>query len=124
MLRRCKPSSGAAEPVGVVMEIRQGYKSADSKRQNADLRYGMRAYQANLLPAVVVMSTQVSEPVVRRYRADGILVLIGSRNGSSAESTFTFFKEVVGYDLAAFFERNSDRLKAEVTAILRALLTP
>lgn len=118
------PSSGVAEPVGLVMEIRQGYKSADSKRQNADLRFGMRAYQANLLPAVVVMSSQVSAPVIRRYRADGMLVLTGGVHGSSAESTFTFFREVVGFDLAAFLQRNSARLKEEVTAVVSALLTP
>lgn len=117
------PSSGAASPVGVVMEIRQGYKSADSKRQNADLRYGMRAYQADLLPAVVVMSSQVSEPVIRRYRADGILVLTGRLDGSPAESTFAFFREVVGYDLAGFMERNTDKLKSEITAVVRALLS-
>ena len=31
-------SSGAIRPRGAVFEVRQGYKSADSKRQNADLR--------------------------------------------------------------------------------------
>ena len=119
-----KPSSGAIDPEGIVMEIRQGYKSADSKRQNADVRYGMRAYQAKLLPTVVVMSNQVSEPVLRRYRADGILVLTGDLDGSSAHSTFSFFKEVVDYDLAGFFERNTGRIAQEVTAVVQALLTP
>lgn len=115
-------SSGAVEAAGIVMEIRQGYKSADSKRQNADLRFGMRAYQADLLPAVVVMSSQVSEPVVRRYRADGILVLTGTLDGSPTKSTFAFFREVVGYDLAAFLERNTQRLRREVAAVVEALL--
>lgn len=108
---------------GLVMEIRQGYKSADSKRQNADLRFGMRAYQSDLLPAVVVMSTQVSAPVIRRYRADGILVLTGTLDGTSATSTFKFVEEAVGYDLVAFMERNTDRLAGEVTEVIQTLLS-
>jgi hypothetical protein len=108
---------------GVVMEIRQGYKSADSKRQNADLRFGLRSYNENYLPAIVIVSTQVSQPVARRYRAAQLLVLTGSL-GDAAESTFSFFKDIVRYDLAGFFERNSPKLREEFGAILRGLLTP
>jgi len=39
-------------------------------------------------------------------------------------STFDFMKMVVGYDLEAFFRRNSATLKREVDAVLKALLTP
>lgn len=108
---------------GVVMEIRQGYKSADSKRQNADLRFGMRAYNENYLPAIVIVSSQISEPVLRRYRSSQLLALVGIM-GSTSESTFAFFKEVVGFDLAAFFKRNSTQLREEFTKILENLLTP
>ncbi|HEY9285893.1 MAG TPA: hypothetical protein VIP46_20760 [Pyrinomonadaceae bacterium] len=113
----------AKELRGVVMEIRQGYKSADSKRQNADLRFGLRAYNEEYLPAIVIVSSQVSEPVSRRYRNALLLVLTGTR-GDATQSTFAFFKEVVGYDLAAFFERNSPRLRAEFGSVLKALLSP
>jgi len=108
---------------GVVMEIRQGYKSADSKRQNADLRFGLHAYNENYLPAVVIVSSQVSEPVARRYRSSLLLVLTGS-TGDATTSTFSFYKEVVGYDLAAFFQRNSPELRAQFGNVLKALLTP
>ena len=43
-----------------------GMKSADSKRQNADLRYGIQAYRNGLLPAFAVFSNQVSQPVLTR----------------------------------------------------------
>jgi hypothetical protein len=108
---------------GVVMEIRQGYKSADSKRQNADLRFGIRAYNDNYLPAIVIVSSQISQPVARRYRADQLLVLTGSL-GDTTVSTFAFYGDVVGYDLAGFFERNSPMLRVEFGAILKGLLTP
>ena len=35
---------------------------------------------------------------------------------------YNFLREVVGYDLAGFFARNSDRLREEVMAVLHALL--
>ena len=82
------PASAAL--TGVVVEIRQGYKSADAKRQNADLRFGIHAYQENYVPAVVVVSTQVSETVIKRYKNDRILVLVGNL-GASTRSTFSFF---------------------------------
>lgn len=107
---------------GVAFEVRQGYKSADSKRQNADLRFGIHAYQNALLPAFAVFSNQVSEPVISRYRADGMLVLTGTLSNDPTRSTFAFTKEVVGYDLAAFFERHKDRLASEVQEIVGSLL--
>ena len=39
-------------------------------------------------------------------------------------STYDFMKDVIGYDLAAFFERNSSTLQREIDAILKALLAP
>ena len=100
---------------GVVMEVRQGYKSADSKRQNADLRFGMRAYNENYLPAIVIVSSQISEPVSRRYRSSQLLVLTGTW-GDETASTFSFYKEIVGYDLAAFFKRNSRSYEQSLAA--------
>lgn len=108
---------------GVVFEVRQGYKSADSKRQNADLRFGVRAYQARLLPVFAIMSSQVSEPVVNRYRGDGMLILTGVFSDDPTISTFAFFDQIVGYDLAGFFKRNSHVFKNEIREIANKLLT-
>jgi hypothetical protein len=108
---------------GTVFEVRQGYKSADSKRQNADLRYCTRAYNENYLPVLSIVSTQASTPVCRRYRAAQLLVLLGTYEADTL-STFTFYRNVVGYDLPEFFERNSARLRDEFTQVLRQLLSP
>jgi hypothetical protein len=108
---------------GTVFEVRQGYKSADSKRQNADLRFGINAYNEDYLPAVCVVSTQVSETVIRRYRNARILVLLGHLDNTT-HSTFAFYKTVVGFDLAAFFVRNSPKLRIEFGKVLKGLLTP
>lgn len=117
-------SSGMISLTGAVFEVRQGYKSADSKRQNADLRYGVRAYQAGLLPAFVIMSSQVSEPVLRRYRGDGMLVLTGVLNDDPTISTFAFFDQVIQFDLVGFFERNKQRFQTEIKQIIEQLLSP
>lgn len=109
---------------GAIFEIRQGYKSADSKRQNADLRFGARAYQVGHLPVVAVLSSQVSEAVIGRYRDSGMLVMTGVHSSDPTLSTFAFFKEVVGYDLEQFFVRSSPKIKAVIHALIEQLLSP
>jgi len=39
-------------------------------------------------------------------------------------STYDFARDVVGYDLAAFFARHEKTLRKEIDAVLTALLTP
>lgn len=109
---------------GVVFEVRQGYKSADSKRQNADLRFGINAYQARMLPAFAIFSKQVNVPVIERYRNDGMIVLTGLLDGNAYKSTFKFLEEIAEYDLIAFFERNRELIRAEVKSVVETLLTP
>ena len=46
--------------------------------------------------------------------------LVGAAD--SRLSTYDFMSDVVGYDLAAFFERNSSTLRKEIDATLKALL--
>lgn len=107
---------------GVAFEVRQGYKSADSKRQNADLRFGIHAYRHGLLPAFAILSNQVSMPVLERYRSDGMLVLTGTLSDDPTVSTFAFFDQIIGYDMAAFFKRNTGKMSKEVKDIVGALL--
>lgn len=108
---------------GAVFEVRQGYKSADSKRQNADLRFGLNAYQRNMLPVFAIFSNQVSYPVITRYRADGMLILTGIVGGSPYESTFAFLEEVADYNLIEFFKRNQEVIRTEVKGVVSYLLT-
>lgn len=109
---------------GAVFEVRQGYKSADAKRQNADLRFGLAAYDEEYLPVILVISTQVSSVVIERYRQNKLLVLTGSTSQDDTKSTYAFFDNVVDYSLSEFFERNTAAIRAEVTGVLQALLTP
>jgi hypothetical protein len=117
------PENRSNELKGAVFEIRQGYKSADSKRQNADLRFGLRAYaDANLLPVIAIVSTQASDTVCMRYKDSRLLVLRGFLSGN--KSTFLFFRDVIGYDLADMLNRNSEEIRKEFVNVIIKLLSP
>jgi len=110
---------------GIVFEIRQGYKSKDSKRQNADIANAATAYTKGLLPCAGILSLQIDDDIAQRYRNERWVLLTGlTGNASSDESFYAFCQDVIGYDLAGFFQRNSPTLKKEVEAVLAALLTP
>jgi hypothetical protein len=110
---------------GAVFEVRQGYKSKDSKRQNADIANAVTAYTKSYLPCAAILSSQIDSDILARYRLERWLVLRGIvGTNDPLASTFDFMKMVVGYDLEAFFRRNSATLKREVDAVLKALLTP
>lgn len=110
---------------GTVFEVRQGYKSKDSKRQNADIANAATAYTKGYFPCAVVLSGQIDNDVLFRYRAEKWSIVTGVVGAANPViSTYDFMKDVIGYDLSAFFERNSPTLQREIDAILKALLAP
>ncbi len=110
---------------GTVFEVRQGYKSKDSKRQNADIANAATAYTRGYFPCIVVLSGQIDSDVAMRYRAEKWAVLTGVVGADDPlVSTYDFMRDVIGYDLAAFFRRNSSVLQSEIDIILHALLAP
>ena len=108
---------------GAVFEIRQGYKSKDSKRQNADVANASNAYAHRYIPAVLLLSTQIDHDVAMRYARARWLLLRGTTEGTALNSTYTFMREVVGYDLADFFRRNSGSLREQIESVLRKLIS-
>ena len=110
---------------GTIFEVRQGYKSKDSKRQDADIANAATAYTRGYFPCAVILSNQIDSDVLLRYRVEKWSVITGIVGVTNPLiSTYDFMRDVVGYDLAAFFERNSLTFRAEIDAILKALLTP
>jgi len=107
---------------GMVFEVRQGYKSKDSKRQQADLLSAANAYAEGYLPVLFLLSDQIDEDIERRYRAARWHILRGVLDGSSTVSTYAFCREVLGYDLAGFFNRHSETLRTEILNIIHDLL--
>ena len=110
---------------GTIFEIRQGYKSKDSKRQNADIANAATAYTKAYFPCAVILSAQIDSDILFRYRNEKWAVITGIVGvDDPLVSTYDFMRDVVGYDLAAFFKRNSKILRAEIDTVLKALLTP
>jgi len=114
-----------ASLTGTVFEVRQGYKSKDSKRQNADIANAASAWIKGYLPCAVILSGQIDGDILTRYRAEKWCVLTGAVGiNDPLRSTYDFMRDIVGYDLAAFFSRHSEKLRQEIDLVLNALLTP
>lgn len=107
---------------GIVFEVRQGYKSKDSKRQNGDIDNATVAWSKGYLPVFSIFSSQIDGDIVVRYRNNGCGILVGLNNENPNISLFAFCRQVLGYDMAAFFERNSHELRIEIEAVLEKLL--
>lgn len=110
--------------LGAVFEIRQGYKSADSKRQNADLLSAIRAYNENYIPVMMVLSCQINTIVLKRYQSAQLLVLVGILNDDPTTSTYAFCEQILNYSLENFFRNNSSFIRKEINNILESLLKP
>jgi len=108
---------------GIVFETRQGYKSKDSKRQNADIANASKAYANLYVPVLLLFSTQIDGDVAQRYRENLWVLLTGTVSGSTTASAYSFCREIVGYDLADFYTRHSPRIKSEVENVLKTLLS-
>jgi hypothetical protein len=127
-INRAAADVGVAQAVretltGVIFEVRQGYKSKDSKRQNADIANATTAYVNTYLPCVAVLSNQIDGDIQTRYRMEKWAMMTGAvGTDNDLRSVYAFMRQVVGYDLAAFFERNSDILRTELDRVLRSLL--
>lgn len=110
---------------GAIFEVRQGYKSKDAKRQNADITNAATAYATGYLPCAAILSTQIDGEILQRYRRERWVVLTGVvGQADPLASTYDFMRDVVGYDLADFFRRNRDALHKEIHGVLTSLLKP
>lgn len=110
---------------GTIFEVRQGYKSKDSKRQNADIANAATAYTKAYFPCAVILSAQIDGDILLRYRAEKWAIVTGIEGANNPLiSTYDFMRDVVGYDLAAFFKRNSKTLRSEIDTVLKILLAP
>ena len=116
------PAKASRRIKGVVFECRQGYKSKDSKRPTADVANASNAYAHDYIPCVMLFSLQIDSDVAERYTRAQWLLLTGSLQGTSLDSTYVFCREVLGYDLAAFFERNRNAIKEQVEEVFKGLL--
>ncbi len=118
------PKKSRQTITGAVFEARQGYKSQDSKRQNGDIANASNAYVHSYIPVLLVFSNQLPNVLAERYAGAQWLILRGTLDGSTLNSTYVFCRDVVGYDLAEFFQKHSNQIQTSMEKILKALLNP
>ena len=107
---------------GIVFEVRQGYKSKDSKRQNADIANASNAYANGYIPCLMVMSKQIDDDIVSRYNAAKWSILKGCLGTDAFESTFDFFREIIGFDFVRFMNKNQDYFQSKIQNIVEQLM--
>ncbi len=73
---------------------------------------------------MAVISTQISNTLIRRYQNSQMLVLVGNGSGNELDDTFAFITNVIGYPITAFFERNTTEIRSQFEKIVQALLSP
>jgi hypothetical protein len=66
---------------GVVFEVRQGYKSKDSKRQNGDIDNIAVAWAQGYMPVFAIFSGQIDGDLVLRYKNSRGGIIIGQTAG-------------------------------------------
>lgn len=108
---------------GAVFEVRQGYKSKDSKRQNGDIDNATVAYAHHYIPVFSVFSSQIDNDIILRYKNSRCCVLVGNMNKSPHVSLFSFCKEILGFDLAEFFKINSPFIREKTGKVLEQLFS-
>jgi hypothetical protein len=119
----CTGLGDVTEPSnGIVFEVRQGYKSKDSKRQNADVDNATVAWANDYLPVFAVFSSQIDSDIVLRYRNNRCGILVGTTSSNAQISLYAFCTQVLGFDLAGFFKRQSATIKKEIHDVLSTLL--
>jgi hypothetical protein len=118
----CKIIKAEFPKHGIVFEVRQGYKSKDSKRQNGDIDNIAVAWSQGYLPVFAIFSGQIDNDLVLRYKNSRGGVIVGNLTGSSHESLFVFCKEILDYDIEEFFRRNTAFIKKEMHNTLEVLL--
>lgn len=107
---------------GAVYEVRQGYKSKDSKRQNGDLDNATVAYAYNYLPIFTVFSSQIDNDIALRYTNNRCGIITGNISDNPYESLFAFCKQILGFDLLNFFDDKSKEIRKVVDKVLKTLL--
>lgn len=107
---------------GIVFEVRQGYKSKDSKRQNADIANAANAYANGYIPCLMVMSSQIDDDIVSRYSIAKWVILQGIMDVSPYTSTFSFFKKVIGFDFVEFMNNNQGYFQKRIHFVLKQLM--
>jgi hypothetical protein len=80
------------------------------------------AYANGYIPCLMVMSAQIDDDIAARYRQAKWLLLQGYINTSVYTSTYDFYKNIIGFDLASFMMENQTFFQTEINKIIDQLM--
>lgn len=99
---------------GVVLEVREGYKSSDAKRMNGDKDAVLAARADGLVPVMLVLSNQIDVSIVATYLRHGWTVLAGA-------DAYRFCARAFGIDPLEVMGRNPEfmeRVRQHVNTLI------
>ena len=70
----------------------------------------------------MVMSAQIDDDIVARYNVAKWAILQGVIGTSPYASTFSFFKQVIGFDFVEFMNNNQEYFKEKIQHVLEQLM--
>ncbi len=70
----------------------------------------------------MVISSQIDDDIVTRYNTAKWAILQGFIDGSPFVSTFSFFKQVIGFDFVEFMNSNQEYFKSKILNVLEQLM--
>ena len=70
----------------------------------------------------MVMSAQIDDDIVARYNVANWAILQGFVETSPYVSTFSFFKQVIGFDFVEFMNSNQEYFKEKIQHVLEQLM--
>jgi hypothetical protein len=100
-------------PKGIAFEVRSCYQIGDSKRIQADYDMALALAQKQVVPVMLIMCETSLRSPVTRLRASWALY--------EGENTFDFIKTLTEFDLVAFMNKHSDKLKKPIQDALSSL---
>jgi hypothetical protein len=124
---RYQPKFGTEDSTGVTLEQFKILYGEDPFYHwiglDSDLMYA--AHKA--AGGMTSIYRQLGAGVDNLFRAiikDSLLISTGVLTDDDMISTYAFFRKIVGFELDAFFQRNTDAMRQRCQKILKALLTP
>ena len=69
-----------------------------------------------------IYTSRIDDDIVTRYNQAKWVILRGFLGTSAYTSTYDFYKDVVGYDLANFMRKNQEYFQIEIHKILDELM--
>ncbi len=121
----CRQLNGVIEPVkGAVFKTSTGYVAGGSREPYADLDSAGVAWAHGFMPVMAVYSSQYPDAAAAKYINSCWTVLTADNRRNPASSLFSFYTNVLEFDLGAFFTVHAPSIQREIDDFLNRIMNP